>query len=726
MHKSRMAHVSAILAAGAISLPLLASTTSAFAASPRATAPFGTQLARLKAHAQPHASVVSVTFAPSDRQGAISAIWTVDATTSATGALAIGATITIDAPPTTTFPSAASAYKVNSTTVTAIPSTAAGTVTIATPVAVSSSTLVTVVMTGVINPAAGTYANTSFSVSTSVDTTASNPASGLSFGSVVSGVSFSPSSLVGAGSATWTVGFTASASGALAIGDTITISAPASTTFPSAVSAYTVNSTTVTAIPSTAAGTVTIATPVALGNSTAVSVQITGVTNPAASSYPNTSFSASTTADAAANPASGQTFSVGSMNTTTGLGLSSVSVAYGSETSEIFTVTVTGLSGEGYPEGTVAVYNSSTELCSAVLYTNGSYGAVATCSLTAYELAAGAYSDVFATYIPGIPSSSNSSYTYGTSSSSPVQAFSVGSVSTTDTTVSESPTKVTYGHESASVISVTVTTYDGGAAPNGEKVIVHVGAITCTAALKGGRGACRVAKTALPVGSYPVSATYGGDANLRGSSGSSVSRLTVSKDATRTSVSESPANVTYGHESASLISVAVTTRYGEAVPNGETVTVYVGNVTCTAALKDDRGNCRIATTALQVGSYPVLATYGGDANLSGSSVSELTVSKDTTRTKVSESPTSVTYGHESASVFSVTVTTRYGEAVPNGEKVTVHVGAITCTAVLKGGNGTCTIANNALPVGSYPVQATYGGDATLSSSSGSSTSRLTV
>ncbi len=726
MHKSRMAHVSAILAAGAISLPLLASTTSAFAASPRATAPFGTQLARLKAHAQPHASVVSVTFAPSDRQGAISAIWTVDATTSATGALAIGATITIDAPPTTTFPSAASAYKVNSTTVTAIPSTAAGTVTIATPVAVSSSTLVTVVMTGVINPAAGTYANTSFSVSTSVDTTASNPASGLSFGSVVSGVSFSPSSLVGAGSATWTVGFTASANGALAIGDTITISAPASTTFPSAASAYTVNSTTVTAIPSTAAGTVTIATPVALGNSTAVSVQITGVTNPAASSYPNTSFSASTTADAAANPASGQAFSVGSMNTTTGLGLSSVSVAYGSETSEIFTVTVTGLSGEGYPEGTVAVYNSSTELCSAVLYTNGSYSAVATCSLTAYELAAGAYSDVFATYIPGIPSSSNSSYTYGTSSSSPVQAFSVGSVSTTDTTVSESPTKVTYGHESASVISVTVTTYDGGAAPNGEKVIVHVGAITCTAALKGGRGACRVAKTALPVGSYPVSATYGGDANLRGSSGSSVSRLTVSKDATRTSVSESPANVTYGHESASLISVAVTTRYGEAVPNGETVTVYVGNVTCTAALKDDRGNCRIATTALQVGSYPVLATYGGDANLSGSSVSELTVSKDTTRTKVSESPTSVTYGHESASVFSVTVTTRYGEAVPNGEKVTVHVGAITCTAVLKGGNGTCTIANNALPVGSYPVQATYGGDATLSSSSGSSTSRLTV
>ena len=725
MHKFHVTHLFAILASGAISLPLLASTTSAAVASPRTAPPMETHLAGLKGPAVSQATLVgSVSFASSDRQGAKSANWTVDAFTSGSGAIATGGTVTIIAPASTTFPSASSAYSVNGTTVTAAPTTAVGTVTIATPVALGDSSAFSVAITGVTNPAAGSYANTSFSVSTSVDTTASNPTTGLSFGSVVSGVSFSLSSLVSAGSATWTVGFTTSASGALAIGDTITIGAPSSTTFPSAASAYQVNSTAVTAIPSTAAGTVTIATPVALGDSAVVSVHITGVTNPAASSYPSTSFSASTTADAAANPTSGQTFSVG-MTTTTGLGLSSASLAYGSETSEIFTVTVTGLSGEGYPEGTVAVYNSSTELCSAILYANGSYSAVATCALTAYELVAGAYDDVFATYVPGVPSSSNASYTYGTSSSA-LQALSVGSVSTTRTTVSESPTKVTYGHESASVISVTVTTNDGGAVPNGEKVTVHVGAIACTAALKGGQGTCRVAKTALRVGSYPVSATYGGDANLSGSSGSSASRLTVSKDTTRTSVSESPANVTYGHESASFISIAVTARYGEAVPNGETVTVYVGPVTCTAILKGGTGLCRITTTALPVGSYPVLAAYGGDANLSGSTVSELTVNKDTTRTMVSESPTSVAYGHESASVFSVTVASHYGEAVPNGEKVTVHVGNVTCTAVLKGGNGTCTIANNALPVGSYPVLATYGGDANLRSSSGSSASRLTV
>ena len=42
-----------------------------------------------------------------------------------------------------------------------------------------------------------------------------------------------------------------------------------------------------------------------------------------------------------------------------------------------------------------------------------------------------------------------------------------------------------------------------------------------------------------------------------------------------------------------------------------------------------------------------------------------------TSVAVSESPTSVTYGHESASVFYVTVTAQYGQVVPNGETVPV-------------------------------------------------------
>ena len=130
-----------------------------------------------------------------------------------------------------------------------------------------------------------------------------------------------------------------------------------------------------------------------------------------------------------------------------------------------------------------------------------------------------------------------------------------------------------------------------------------------------------------------------------------------------------------------------------------------------------------------MGSYPVSASYAGDGNLvgsSGTSVSKLAVNKDVTLTAVSESPTSVTVGDESAAVFSVVVTSHFGEVAPNAETVTVHVGPAACTASLAGGKGSCSVGNSALPVGTYSVSANYGGDANLSGSSGSSTSKLTV
>ncbi len=299
----------------------------------------------------------------------------------------------------------------------------------------------------------------------------------------------------------------------------------------------------------------------------------------------------------------------------------------------------------------------------------------------------------------------------------------------TSVAVSESPTSVTYGHESASVFYVTVTAQYGQVVPNGETVPVQVGSVTCTVTLKGGKGNCTIANTALAPGSYPVSATYGGNANLIASSGSSGSKLTVYKEATGTSVWKSPSSVTYGDESASVFHVTVTTHYGQAVPYGETATVAVGSTTCKAVLSSGKGTCTIASTALAVGSYDVSATFGGDANLiasSGSSGSKLTVNKETTSTSVSESPTSVTYGDESASVFSASVTTHYGEAVPNGKTVTVLVGSVNCTAVLTSGKGTCTIADTALAVGLYPVSATFGGGVNLIGSGGTSGSKLTV
>ena len=316
--------------------------------------------------------------------------------------------------------------------------------------------------------------------------------------------------------------------------------------------------------------------------------------------------------------------------TTTGLSLSETSVTYGAESTDTFTVTVTGKAGDGYPIGTVTISNSSTTLCSAILAETSSDSASAICSLTVTQLSVGSYSDVFATYTPAASSSSsNASFAYTTSGSTPAKSFSVAK-DTTTTTVSETPSSVVYGDESASSFSVTVTTHYGETVPSAEKVTVKVGTATCSVTLSAGKGTCTMSNTALGVGTDAVSASYGGDTNLGASSASATKGLTVTKDSTTTTVSESPTTVTTGADSASIFSVTVTTHYAETVPSAEKVTVKVGTATCTVTLSAGKGTCTIAKSALGVGTYAVSASYGGDTNLSASSASsatELTVKK---------------------------------------------------------------------------------------------------
>ena len=78
---------------------------------------------------------------------------------------------------------------------------------------------------GVINPPAQTIAETSLSVSTSTDYTAANPGATVTIGAATTptGVSFTGSPQTGVARSTWTIGYTATATGALKVGDTITV-----------------------------------------------------------------------------------------------------------------------------------------------------------------------------------------------------------------------------------------------------------------------------------------------------------------------------------------------------------------------------------------------------------------------------------------------------------------------------------------------------------------------
>jgi putative cell wall-binding protein len=136
---------------------------------------------------------------------------------------------------------------------------------------------------------------------------------------------------------------------------------------------------------------------------------------------PTTTHSSSTTTvHYAGSSSTSKTFKVTTgLTTSSSLSLNATSRRIGEETGEVFTVTVTGQSGDGYPLGTVKVKTSSgTALCTrTTVTTHTTDSSTFTCSPKASVLTAGTYT-VVATYTPATPSSSTHSETYAPSTAS--------------------------------------------------------------------------------------------------------------------------------------------------------------------------------------------------------------------------------------------------------------------------------------------------------------------
>jgi hypothetical protein len=129
-----------------------------------------------------------------------------------------------------------------------------------------------------------------------------------------------------------------------------------------------------------------------------------------------------------------------------------------------------------------------------------------------------------------------------------------------------------------------------------------------------------------------------------------------------------------------------------------------------------------------VGTYHLVATYGGSADFYGSTTSAtttLTVVKQFSKTALKLSAGKATSGHEQSETLSVSVSPLYAGATPTG-KVTVRKSTTTlCVITLSKGSGSCKLAPSVLRAGSYRLQATYGGDKDLAISS-SSKKTLTI
>ncbi|MFZ0251905.1 MAG: Ig-like domain repeat protein [Acidimicrobiales bacterium] len=207
---------------------------------------------------------------------------------------------------------------------------------------------------------------------------------------------------------------------------------------------------------------------------------------------------------------------------------------------------------------------------------------------------------------------------------------------------------------------------------------------------------------------HDITATYDGDPNFLGSTGSVTE--TLSTVSTTTSVGAAPSTATYGQSVVITATVAPTS--GVADPTGSVTFTDNGTTTLgSSTLSTTAGvtTASILVTTLPVGSDSISASYGGGTGFGPSS------SLTSAPVSVAMSPTTLGLGSATnPSTFgqSVTFTATVFTTTGSGETGTVtffdNGGSIGTGSV---SNGQATLTTSALAVATHPITASYSGDA---------------
>ncbi len=258
-------------------------------------------------------------------------------------------------------------------------------------------------------------------------------------------------------------------------------------------------------------------------------------------------------------------------------------------------------------------------------------------------------------------------------------------------------------------LSASVQTPFGG---NATGTITFLDGPTSLGAATVSSNAAQLSLSSLSAGSHSITAKYSGDANFSGSTSAALTQ-TVNQAATSTSVTSSLNPSAFGRS----VVFTATVQPPAGITASGTVTFLDGTTPLgTAAVSNN--SAQLGVSGLSLGSHSVTASYGGNANLSGSASSVLTqtVNQAATATSISSSANPATFGQ--AVTFSATVLPVAG-GVPTGTVIFFDGGAQIGSAALSGGAAQFTAAGEALAAGSHSITAKYGGDANfLSSTSG--------
>jgi hypothetical protein len=291
-------------------------------------------------------------------------------------------------------------------------------------------------------------------------------------------------------------------------------------------------------------------------------------------------------------------------------------------------------------------------------------------------------------------------------STSTVLSQVVNGASTT-TTVSSNANPSTFGQ--GVTLSASIQTAFGGSATG---TITFLDGTTSLGTASVSSNAAQLAVSSLSAGSHSIAAKYNGDANFSLSTSAAITQ-TVNQSSTATNIASTVNPSAFGQS----VVFTATVQPPTGITASGTVT-FLDGATSLGTAPVSNNSAQLAVSGLSLGSHSITASYGGNANLSGSASSVLTetVNQAATATSISSSANPASFGQ--AVTFTATVQPAAG-GVPTGTVTFFDGGAQIGAATLSSGAAQFTAAGGVLAAGTHSITTRYSGDANfLSSTSG--------
>lgn len=232
-------------------------------------------------------------------------------------------------------------------------------------------------------------------------------------------------------------------------------------------------------------------------------------------------------------------------------------------------------------------------------------------------------------------------------------------------------------------------------------------------------GTATFTTSALTAGTHSVTAGYAGTATLAASTSTALDQV-VAKLVTATGLGTSLNPSQFGQ---SVTLTATVTSGGSPVTAGSVTFTDSGASIGAAVPVAADGTATLTTSALGVGTHPILATYSGTSTLATSSSDQLdqVVGLLATTTSLTSGPNPADVGQDVT--FTATVSAA-GAPVTSGAVQFSDGGTPIGGPVTMAADGTAELSTAGLAVGSHTITATFVGTAELATSTSSSVTQV--